>query len=165
MSYQDMLTGLFNRRYLEEALETEARRAARYGLPLSLAMIDIDYFKAYNDTHGHSRGDDVLRMVARRLREQTRSADIVARYGGEEFAVILPMTAKPHARLVAEKLRTAVAALAIDGSEGLTVSIGVATFSEDASAASGLLEAADAALYHAKARGRNRVEIFSAETS
>ncbi len=164
MSYQDTLTGLFNRRYLEEALETEVRRAERYALPLSLAMIDIDFFKAYNDAHGHTRGDEVLRIVAQRLREQTRSADIVTRYGGEEFALILPMTTKARARLVAEKLRAEVAALGIEApadssARVLTISAGVASYVEDGDTAASLLQAADAALYDAKARGRNRVEV------
>jgi diguanylate cyclase (GGDEF)-like protein len=168
MSYQDTLTGLFNRRYLEEALETEVRRAERYALPLSLLMVDIDYFKAYNDAHGHSRGDEVLRIVAQRLREQTRAADIVTRYGGEEFALILPMTAKPRARLVAEKLRAAVADLAIEApadapASALTISAGVASYPEDGGTASTLLHAADAALYDAKAHGRNRVEVAAGE--
>jgi diguanylate cyclase (GGDEF)-like protein len=161
LSYRDPLTDLFNRRYLEEALETEVRRAARYNLPLSVTMADIDYFKAYNDRYGHSKGDQVLRAVATRLREQTRNADIVTRYGGEEFVIIFPMTTKAHARLVAEKLRAAVAVMKIDGSTELTVSIGVATFPNDASTAIGLVQAADAALYAAKDAGRNRVEVFN----
>jgi diguanylate cyclase (GGDEF)-like protein len=168
LSYHDPLTGLFNRRYLEEALETEVRRAGRYALPLSLNMLDIDHFKGFNDTFGHTRGDEVLRAVSQRLREQTRNADIVTRYGGEEFVVILPMTTKPHARLVAEKLRAAIAAAVIAdaGPEGarITISVGVSTFPEDSSTATGLLQAADAALYAAKDRGRNRVEAFN-ETS
>jgi diguanylate cyclase (GGDEF)-like protein len=164
LSYHDGLTGLFNRRYLEEALETEARRAARYNLPLSINMVDIDHFKAYNDAHGHTRGDDVLRTVARRLREHIRNADIIARYGGEEFVILLPMTTKAHARLVGEKLRAAIAATPIGnegGNERLTISVGVATFPGDASTAVGLLQAADAALYAAKDAGRNRVEVFN----
>lgn len=166
LSYHDALTGLFNRRYLEEALDTEVRRAGRYDLPLSLNMVDIDHFKNFNDTYGHSRGDDVLRLVGQRLREQTRNADIVTRYGGEEFLVILPMTTKPHARLVAEKLRGAIAGAVIPGREPgqearITISVGVSTFPEDSSTAIGLVEAADAALYAAKDRGRNRVEAFN----
>jgi diguanylate cyclase (GGDEF)-like protein len=170
LSYHDALTGLFNRRYLEEALETEIRRAARYDLPLSVNMVDIDHFKLYNDAHGHTRGDEVLRIVARRLREQTRNADIVTRYGGEEFVIILPMTTKPHARLVAEKLRSAIASTVIAGSAegeetGLTISVGVATFPSDSSTATGLLQAADAALYAAKDRGRNRAEAFNDDSA
>lgn len=161
LSYRDPLTDLFNRRYLEEALDTEIRRAARYNLPLSVTMVDIDHFKAYNDRHGHSKGDQVLRVVASRLREQTRNADIVTRYGGEEFVIIFPMTTKPHARLVAEKLRSAIAGTPIEGAPQLTVSVGVATFPNDASTAIGLVQAADAALYAAKDSGRNRVEAFN----
>jgi hypothetical protein len=163
LSYIDPLTGLFNRRYLEEALDTEVRRAARYSLPLAVNMVDIDHFKIYNDTHGHTRGDEALRAVARRLREQIRNADIIARYGGEEFVIILPMTTKPHARLVAEKLRTAIAATVIDPADPdarLTISVGVAAFPSDSSTVMGLLQAADAALYAAKDAGRNRVEAF-----
>jgi len=161
LSYRDPLTDLFNRRYLEESLETEIRRAGRYNLPLSVTMVDIDYFKAYNDRYGHSKGDQVLRAVATRLREQTRTADVVTRYGGEEFVIIFPMTTKAHARLVAEKLRSAVAVMKIDGTTQLTVSVGVATFPNDASTAIGLIQAADAALYAAKDGGRNRVEVFN----
>jgi diguanylate cyclase (GGDEF)-like protein len=166
LSYHDPLTDLFNRRYLEEALENELNRAARYGLPLSVNIVDVDHFKRYNDSYGHARGDVVLRMVAQRIREHTRRADILIRYGGEEFVVILPLTTKPQAQLVAEKLRTAVAATVIGGEGGgsapdVTVSVGVATFPEDAATAPALLQAADAALYRAKERGRNRVEVFS----
>lgn len=165
LSYHDPLTGLFNRRYLEEALETEIRRAGRYNLALSVNMLDIDHFKGFNDSYGHTRGDEVLRVVGQRLREQTRNADIVTRYGGEEFVVILPMTTKPHARLVAEKLRAAIQAAVIsgDGAEEarITISVGVSSFPEDSSTATGLLQAADAALYAAKDRGRNRVEAFN----
>src|SRR5207253_7518758 len=136
-SYREPLTGLFSRRYLEEALETEVRRAGRDALPLSLNMLDIDHFKGFNDTFGHTRGDEVLRAVSLRLREQTRNADIVTRYGGEEFVVILPMPTKPHARLVAEKLRAAIAAAVIAGagadSARITISVGVSTFPEDSS--------------------------------
>jgi diguanylate cyclase (GGDEF)-like protein len=165
LSYHDAVTGLFNRRYLEEALETEIRRAQRYDLPLSLNMIDIDHFKRYNDAHGHTRGDEALRLVAHRLRENTRTADIVARYGGEEFVVILPTTTKAHARLVAEKLRVAIASTTVDDGSGedthLTISVGVSTFPTDAATATGLLQAADAALYAAKDLGRDRVETFN----
>jgi diguanylate cyclase (GGDEF)-like protein len=165
LSYHDALTGFFNRRYLDDALENEVNRAKRYGLPLSVNMVDIDHFKEYNDTYGHARGDEILRVVADKIREQTRRADILIRYGGEEFVVILPLTSKAHARLVAEKLRGAVAATVTKAvgprsTPEVTVSVGVATFPEDASGAPELLRAADAALYQAKERGRNRVEVF-----
>jgi diguanylate cyclase (GGDEF)-like protein len=166
MSYHDTLTDLFNRRYLDEALESEIHRAARYGLGLSVNMIDIDRFKEYNDAYGHTRGDEILRMVAQQIREHTRRADILIRYGGEEFVAILPKTTKTQGKLVAEKLRAAVAATVIDGVAGrpcpsVTISVGVASFPDDSSTAIGLLQAADAALYAAKDLGRNRVEVFN----
>jgi diguanylate cyclase (GGDEF)-like protein len=165
MSLRDPLTGLFNRRYLEEVLEAEIRRAARYSLPLAVTMIDVDNFKAYNDLHGHPRGDEVLCEVAQRLRDQVRRTDIVTRYGGEEFVVLLPMTSKAHARLIGEKLRAAVASLPFAvtrerAGDPLTISAGVAACPDDATSAADLLRAADTALYAAKRSGRNRVELF-----
>lgn len=165
LSYRDGLTGLFNRRYLEEALERETHRATRYHLPVSLLMADIDYFKIYNDTHGHQQGDVVLKEVAARLIENTRQVDIVARYGGEEIVLILPMTTKSHAHMVAEKLRHAVEEMKIPGAEVLpggriTISLGLASHPEDASDPAALLQAADAALYAAKRMGRNRTVMF-----
>ncbi len=165
LTYRDAVTELFNRRYFEEALEREVRRAVRYNLPLSLLMVDIDHFKIYNDTNGHHQGDNVLKEVAARITENTRQVDIVARYGGEEFVVILPMTSKTHARLVAEKLRRSVEETKVPGEEvlpggRLTISLGLAAYPEDASNPTGLIQAADAALYTAKRRGRNRTEMF-----
>jgi len=165
MSLRDPLTGLFNRRYLEEVLETEVRRAGRYNLPLAVTMIDVDHFKAYNDRHGHPRGDEALREVAQRLRDQVRRTDIVTRYGGEEFAVVLPVTSKAHARLIGEKLRAAIAAIPFGAArersgDPLTISVGVAACPDDATTVSDLLRASDAALYAAKRGGRNRVELF-----
>lgn len=166
LSYRDPLTGLFNRRHFEEALEREVRRAIRYNLPVSLLMADIDQFKIYNDNQGHHEGDNVLREVAARLTENTRQVDIVARFGGEEFVVILPMTTRTHARLVAEKLRRSVEETKIPGEEilpggRLTISLGLAAYPEDASEPTGLIRAADAALYAAKRKGRNRTEMLS----
>ncbi len=165
LGYRDPLTGLFNRRYFEEALEREVRRAIRYNLPLSLLIADIDHFKIYNDNQGHHQGDNVLREVTACLTENTRQVDIVARFGGEEFVVILPMTTKTHARLVAEKLRRSVEETKIPGEEilpggRLTISFGLAAYPEDASHPTGLIQAADAALYVAKRKGRNRTEMF-----
>ena len=165
LGYRDPLTGLFNRRYLEEALERELRRAIRYNLPVSLLMADIDHFKVYNDAQGHHQGDNVLKEVTARLTENTRQVDIVARFGGEEFVLILPMTTKTHARLVAEKLRRSVEETKIPGEEvvpggRLTISLGLAAYPEDASHPTGLVQAADAALYVAKRKGRNRTEMF-----
>ncbi len=166
LSYRDALTSLFNRRYFEEALDREVRRAIRYNLPVALLMADIDYFKIYNDAHGHHQGDHVLKEVTARLTENTRQVDIVARFGGEEFVVILPMTTKTHARLVAEKLRRSVEETKIPGEEVLpggnvTISLGLAAYPEDASDPTALIQAADTALYAAKRKGRNRTEMFT----
>ncbi len=165
LGYRDALTGLFNRRYFEEALDREVRRAIRYNLPVALLMADIDHFKIYNDAQGHHQGDNLLKEVTARLTENTRQVDIVARIGGEEFVVILPMTTKTHARLVAEKLRRSVEETKITGEEvlpggRLTISLGLAAYPEDASDPTGLVQAADAALYTAKRKGRNRTEMF-----
>ena len=165
LSYRDALTGLFNRRYFEEALDREVRRGIRYNLPVALLIADIDHFKIYNDSQGHHEGDNVLKEVTARLTENTRQVDIVARIGGEEFVIILPMTTKTHARLVAEKLRRSVEETKIPGEEvlpggRLTISLGLAAYPEDASDPTGLVQAADAALYTAKRKGRNRTEMF-----
>ena len=164
LGYRDALTGLFNRRYFEEALDREVRRAIRYNLPVAVLMADIDHFKIYNDSQGHHQGDNVLKEVTARLTENTRQVDVVARFGGEEFVVILPMTTKTHARLVAEKLRRSVEETKIPGEEvlpggRLTISLGLAAYPEDASDPTGLVQAADAALYTAKRKGRNRTEM------
>ena len=158
----DGLTGLFNRRALDEVLETEWRRASRGG-DLSLLIVDVDYFKQYNDVYGHLAGDDVLRKIADTLRSiLLRTADVPARYGGEEFCVVLPATDPDGARVVAERLRVAVEKLQIPHAGSpvghLTLSIGCAS-DRDASASTPgkLLERADAALYEAKQGGRNRV--------
>ncbi len=162
----DGLTGIANRRYLDESLNREFFRLKRGHMALSLIMLDIDYFKKFNDQYGHIAGDDCLCLVATALQNNVnRPADLVARFGGEEFVVILPDTVKEGASIVAERLRTAIEALAIphDGSENapyVTVSIGVATILPDRTDRPGsILEIADGALYRAKRNGRNRVEI------
>jgi diguanylate cyclase (GGDEF)-like protein/PAS domain S-box-containing protein len=164
MATTDALTGLVNRRGFDERLEDEAARAARNHLPLSLVMIDIDRFKAYNDRYGHQAGDECLKLVAATLRAGLRRpADVAARYGGEEMALILPETGHQGAYELAETLRRAVHGLEIAhaGSERgqLTVSLGVATLGEGAPAGSAaeLIRRADAALYIAKEAGRDRV--------
>ncbi|MCS6801199.1 MAG: GGDEF domain-containing protein [Chloroflexota bacterium] len=160
----DELTQVANRRKFEETIAAEWRRARRTGEPLSLVMIDIDHFKQLNDRFGHQRGDEVLLLVAERLRAfAQRPGDLLARYGGEEFALILSGAALPAGRDIAERLRRAVEGLAIpngaDPPGVVTVSAGVATIwprlGEEAAL---LVQAADAALYRAKLRGRNRVE-------
>ncbi|TDG04076.1 diguanylate cyclase [Paraburkholderia guartelaensis] len=171
LTHSDGLTGLSNRRYLDEFLSAEWKRAERERTEVSLLMIDVDYFKPYNDTYGHVAGDNVLRSVATTIRREIRQPrDLVARFGGEEFAVVLPGTGSAGARLLAEKMRRDVAALALPHvgsavSEHLTISIGVATLTPAPGLAeTALIEEADAALYRAKRDGRNRV-AFSTHVS
>ena len=168
----DGLTGLANRRSFDETLDQEWRRARRNHTPLSLALIDIDYFKRYNDHYGHQAGDDCLKSVAAALGHAAeRPGELVARYGGEEFAVILPLCDSPTARGLAEKMRRRIAELAsphagsLIGSH-LTISCGVATVMMapgDASASlpdeAALIAAADQALYAAKEAGRDQVQV------
>jgi two-component system cell cycle response regulator len=155
----DALTGLANRGTLQEALGRDLARALRESGTLSLLMLDVDHFKAVNDHFGHQAGDVVLQRVASRLDEASRAGDLPGRYGGEEFAVLLPDTDVADALMVAERLRAAVA----NDSEApvVTVSVGVATFPNDAVDADGLVRAADAALYASKRAGRDRVTSAS----
>ncbi|PRA29305.1 response regulator [Pseudomonas poae] len=162
----DGLTGLSNRRHFDEYLELEWRRAMRDQTQLSLLMIDVDFFKTYNDSFGHVEGDEALRKVAGAIREaSSRPSDLPARYGGEEFALVLPNTSPGGARLVAEKLRMAVAGLKIPHiapSEGshLTISIGLSTMTPQMGTdCRQVILAADKGLYTAKHNGRNQVGI------
>ena len=162
----DGLTGLSNRRHFDEYLELEWRRAMREQQQLSLLMIDVDYFKAYNDTFGHLAGDEALRRVAEAIRGScSRPSDLPARYGGEEFALVLPNTSPGGARLVAEKLRQSVLGLAIEHTAPaagayLTVSVGLATqVPAIGSLCRQLISAADKGLYQAKNGGRNQVGV------
>jgi diguanylate cyclase (GGDEF)-like protein len=164
LSSLDALTGIANRRAFDEVLETEWRRAARAGTPLSLVMADIDCFKSFNDGYGHRHGDDTLAAVAGALQECLhRAGDFVARYGGEEFVVLLPGIDGPRAAAFAETLRARVEALGIAHERStvapvVTVSLGVASaVPAKGVAASTLIDAADRALYRAKGEGRNRV--------
>lgn len=157
LAVTDKLTGLANRRKLDQVLDEELMRARRYGVELSVAIMDIDFFKRINDDHGHAAGDLVLEALARILRQSTRDVDLVARMGGEEFVVVCRHTSLENCRLVAEKIRVAIEAHGFSGIGPVTASFGVAAFEEDDSIAS-LLGRADAAAYRAKARGRNRVE-------
>jgi diguanylate cyclase (GGDEF)-like protein len=152
----DELTGVLNRRAFEHELDVEIERAQRYLTPLSLAMFDVDRFKAFNDAFGHPAGDQALKTVAGLLQESSRKSDTVARYGGEEFVIILPNTGDENAFVLAERSREAVEA-AQWGNGGMTVSVGLATLSDAISARAALIDAADKALYEAKERGRNRV--------
>jgi len=164
ISTQDGLTGVSNRRLFDETLALEWRRAARSRSSLSLLMLDIDYFKAFNDEAGHQAGDDCLRRVAQALRENLhRAADLVSRYGGEEFAILLPETDAEHARPIAETLREQIERLDIQHPAAplghVTVSIGLASIipPRDGSNVGDFIRYADAALYDAKRSGRNRV--------
>jgi diguanylate cyclase (GGDEF)-like protein len=166
LSVRDGLTGLYNRRHFDAALDTELRRAARNLKPISLLMIDLDCFKALNDSYGHQRGDDCLREVARVLAERPRRGyDVVARYGGEEFVLLLPDADCNAAQAVAESFRRAVQGLKIEnhGSTAdrvVTVSIGVCCDSPHINDDSGrFVREADIALYAAKRLGKNRVEV------
>ena len=164
LSFLDGLTGLANRRRFDQFLDMEWRRGIRSGAPLSLIMMDIDFFKHFNDAAGHLAGDDCLRKVAQALAGAVqRPGDLVARYGGEEFGCVLSETATASARIVAERLQAAVAELALPHprstvSPWVTLSMGVATVIPTFGAESrALIQAADLAMYAAKAAGRNRV--------
>ena len=180
LSLRDALTGLHNRRHLDAALPLALQSARARRLPVSVLMVDLDHFKRINDQHGHLAGDAVLRRVADLLRTSARVSDITGRWGGEEFLLVLPGMDRTAARQRAEQLREAIAALRIkvEPAEGpadaapvslsLTASLGIATWAADADAVAGiedsrsgdaLIAAADAALYAAKAGGRNRVEV------
>jgi diguanylate cyclase (GGDEF)-like protein len=166
---RDGLTGLFNHRSFYERLQAELVRARRYGTPVSLAMIDVDDFKRYNDRHGHQAGDEVLRVLGELIaRDVRRDLDIACRYGGEEFAVILPHT-PTAATGVSERLRERIAATTFTAADGadlgsVTVSIGVAVYPGVTPEVDALVGAADAALYSAKSKGKNRVEVAPVET-
>jgi diguanylate cyclase (GGDEF)-like protein len=156
-STRDPLTGLFNRRYMEESLERELHRAGREESALSLLILDLDNFKRFNDRLGHAAGDTLLRSLGEFLLAQVRREDIPCRYGGEEFVVILPKATKQDAYRRAESLREEARAQWVPYGPGVTVSIGVAGYPEDAATTRSLLDSADAALYRAKAEGRDRV--------
>ncbi|MBK8822918.1 MAG: GGDEF domain-containing protein [Anaerolineales bacterium] len=162
-SVRDFLTGLFNRRYLEETLERELLRAARKQLTLGLIMLDVDGFKGYNDTRGHAAGDAILRELGRLLLTHVRGEDIPSRFGGDEFMIILPDTSREVSRQRAEFLgsRASDFSLEFEGQtlEPITLSFGVAAFPQDGCTSSEILKAADTALYRAKSEGRGRVMI------
>ena len=166
VSARDSLTGLYNRCYVMEKIECEMNRSLRHGSPMAVLMMDIDHFKRVNDTWGHSVGDLVLKSVGQILRDSCRVYDVPGRYGGEEFCVVLPETPLDNSPAVAERIRTRVemSAVAFDGANiNVTTSIGIAGI--DAATADAILTApalidrADRALYVAKHRGRNRVEL------
>jgi len=161
---RDSLTGLFNRRYLEESLARELHRTTREGSPLCVAMLDLDYLKRFNDTFGHDAGDRVLRELGRLLRDRLRRSDISCRFGGEEFVLVLPGSSLADATQRVEEIRLLVKELQLRHDDQilgrLTVSAGVAASPQHGSTAAELLQAADAALYSAKQAGRDRVVAF-----
>jgi diguanylate cyclase (GGDEF)-like protein/PAS domain S-box-containing protein len=164
LATRDGLTGLANRRCFDDTLHAEWARALRQKTPLSLLMVDVDNFKAYNDAHGHLGGDECLKRIATAVASEMRANDLVARYGGEEFAVILPNQSLKGASIVAERIRTRVEQLQVPNrlapTQHVTVSIGAATaIAGPDNNASQLVAIADAALYRAKHLGRNRISL------
>ena len=168
-SIRDPLTGLYNRRYLEEYLEQETQRSKRSEKPFAVVMIDVDHFKKFNDTFGHEAGDMVLQELGKFLQENVRNGDIACRYGGEELTLILPEASLHDSEIIAEKIRQGVKKLNIHSRRqyinGITISVGVAVFPEDGLTGQQLVDAADRALYRAKKEGRDRVAIASRPTN
>jgi diguanylate cyclase (GGDEF)-like protein len=163
LSYMDDLTGMYNHRFFIQQLTTEVNRQKRYPSQLSLLMIDIDYFKDYNDTNGHLAGDQILKAISIIIQHAVRQSDFVARYGGEEFCAILINAGQEEALAIAERIRENVAETHFPNENAqpngdLTVSVGVATYSPTISTVTDLIREADNALYQAKRAGRNRVE-------
>ncbi|MCX7175863.1 MAG: diguanylate cyclase [Proteobacteria bacterium] len=161
---RDSLTGLYNRRYLDETLERELARAKRESYPLSLMMIDLDHFKKVNDTYGHQAGDEVLKFFSGLLNEGARAEDVLCRYGGEEFLLLLPKMPLEVARERAEQWRADFEARTVVVGEQriqTTLSVGIAAYPQHGATPDQLTQSADLALYLAKSDGRNRVVVFS----
>jgi diguanylate cyclase (GGDEF)-like protein len=167
VSSRDTLTGLYNRWYVIEKIDSEINRALRHGSPMSLLMLDIDHFKQINDTWGHPAGDQVLKAVGQLLKESCRVYDTPGRYGGEEFCIVLPQTPPENTNIVAERIRHRLAETRLpcgDGNIVITASIGIAGVSApekmDVLSPAALIDRADRALYSAKNNGRNRIEMW-----
>lgn len=167
VSSRDSLTGLYNRWFVIEKIDSEMNRALRHGSPMSLLMLDIDHFKRVNDTWGHGAGDQVLQAIGKLLRDSCRIYDVPGRYGGEEFCIVLPETKPGSTGVVAERIRSRIEAIALpcgDTSIVVTASIGIAGLDmpegNELLSPAALIDRADRALYSAKNRGRNRVEMW-----
>lgn len=167
VSSRDTLTGLYNRWFVMEKIDTELNRSLRHGSPMSLLMLDVDHFKRINDTWGHSAGDQVLQGIGKLLRDCCRVYDVPGRYGGEEFCIVLPETKTGNTTAVAERIRRRLESTELPCGEtsiAVTASIGIAGMDApndgDSLSPAGLIERADRALYTAKNRGRNRVEMW-----
>jgi diguanylate cyclase (GGDEF)-like protein len=170
ISARDALTGLYNRWYVMEKIDSEMNRSLRHGSPIALLMLDIDHFKRVNDSYGHSIGDEVLKSVGQVLRDSCRVYDVPGRYGGEEFCIVLPETRLGNTTRVAERIRQRLAASSVDvGNDTVvvTASIGIAGVEsmtdEGVLSGAALIDRADRALYSAKNLGRNRVELWKEE--
>jgi diguanylate cyclase (GGDEF)-like protein len=163
LSLTDTLTSLYNRRHLSICLETELSRSSRFGHPFSVAMIDIDNFKKYNDTYGHQAGDKLLKDLSSIMKNNVRQTDTIFRYGGEEFTILFPETAKTSAVIVADKIRAAIEGASFTlpdkhPAPKVAVSIGVASFPSDGNTSDEIIKKADERLYKAKSEGKNRVK-------
>jgi diguanylate cyclase (GGDEF)-like protein len=159
LSVTDAVTGLLNRRYLEERIAEEIKRSNRHGFPMSFIMIDVDNFKAYNDSFSHPEGDRALKLIAHCLKDTLRGADVAARYGGEEFSILLPQTTFEEAKIIAERIREKIESTKFPNRQ-VTVSIGVSSYSRLICSAKKIIAAADKALYKAKRHGRNNVQVY-----
>src|SRR5687768_14348979 len=170
MSITDSLTGLPNRRYLEERLAEELSRSKRYDFPMSFLMIDIDDFKAYNDKNGHQAGDLAIQITAHCLKAALRGADVASRYGGEEFCILLPQTGMAEAGAIADRIRQRVSTTEFPHGKAqplghVTISVGVSTFAKNVDTSENIIAAADRALYQAKSLGKDRVVFYGDKES
>jgi diguanylate cyclase (GGDEF)-like protein len=161
LAVTDSLTGLFVRRYFMVKLQEEIHRAERYGKRLSVIMADLDRFKKINDTYGHDAGDRALKAISKFLQKNIRDVDAIARYGGEEFVMLIPDTDKEAAYCLAQRLRAELAKVKLEDLPPITISLGIATYPSDSTDIEELIKKADAAMYEAKQKGRNRVVKYS----